>query len=53
MLLEEDVDALGAVDLADARKLAARQIPDLDGRLHPATLPHARSCRSWWHCPSH
>jgi len=24
MLLEEDVDALGAVDLADARQLAAR-----------------------------
>ena len=27
MLLEEDVDALGAVDLADARQLAARSDP--------------------------
>ena len=39
MLLEEDFDALGAVDLADARQLAARQLPDLDAYLHPARLP--------------
>ena len=33
MLLEEDVDALRAVDLADPRQLAPCKIPDLDGCL--------------------
>jgi hypothetical protein len=44
MLLEEDFDALGAVDLADARQLAVRQVPDLDGYLHPASLPREGNC---------
>jgi hypothetical protein len=46
MLLEEDFDALGAVDLADARQLVARQVPDLDGYLHPASLPREGNCCS-------
>ena len=38
-LLEEDVDALGAVDLTDARQLVMFKISDLDGRPHPGKLP--------------
>jgi len=45
VLLEEDLDALGAVDLADARQLVALENPDLHGWPHlcniasPATAP--------------
>jgi hypothetical protein len=49
MLLEEDFDALGAVDLADARQLAAREVPDLDGYLHPASFSREGNCCSHEH----
>ena len=38
VLFEDDIDALGAVDLADAGQFVERKFPDLDGRLHPCNL---------------
>jgi hypothetical protein len=43
-LLEDQVDLLAAVDLADARQFVARQLPDLDGLLHHSTLPRQPPC---------
>jgi hypothetical protein len=46
-LLVDEVDALGAIDLDDARQLCARKPPDLDGFLHCATFTHENLDGMW------